>query len=130
MNNELYHYGVKGMKWGVRKDRTTMSGSERRKLKKAASIEKKRTKALDQRTSARYTYKQRKYLSDAELRGRINRLQMERQLKDLSRSSHIQLVTIPTGERAIRKALGYYGAKTILDAAVPGAGQYVKVPKK
>lgn len=130
MNNELYHYGIKGMKWGVRKDRTTMSGSERRKLKKAASIEKKRTKALDQRTSARYTYKQRKYLSDAELRGRINRLQMERQLKDLSRSSHIQLVTIPTGERAIRKALGYYGAKTILDAAVPGAGQYVKVPKK
>lgn len=34
MNNELYHYGVKGMKWGIRK---TANGSEkdsRRMLKK------------------------------------------------------------------------------------------------
>lgn len=132
MNDDriLMHYGVKGMKWGVRKDRTSLPSSERRRLKREASIEKKRTKALDQRTSARYTYRQRKYLSDAELRSRINRLQMEKQLKDLSRSSHIQLITIPTGEKAMRKALGYYGAKTLLDAAVPGAGQYVKIPKK
>lgn len=27
--NELYHYGVKGMKWGVRHDRTSSSGRKK-----------------------------------------------------------------------------------------------------
>lgn len=131
MKNDLYllHYGVKGMKWGVRKDRT-ISSSERRRLKKEASIEKKRTKALDRRSSARYTYKQRKHLTDAELRQRINRLQMEKQLKDLSKNDRFSMITIPTGQQAARKALGYYGAKMLLNKAVPGAGDFVKVPKK
>lgn len=35
MENELYHYGVKGMKWGVRKERISVS---REKIK--ASIDK------------------------------------------------------------------------------------------
>ena len=131
MNDDRYliHYGVKGMKWGVRKDRT-ISSSERRRLKREASIEKKRTKALDRRTSARYTYRQRKHLTDAELRSRINRLSMEKQLKDLSKNDRFNLVTIPTGQQAARKALGYYGAKTVLNKVVPGAGDFVKVPKK
>ena len=34
MENELYHYGVKGMKWGVRKDRASFG--TRRKAKKDA----------------------------------------------------------------------------------------------
>lgn len=132
MNDDRYlmHYGVKGMKWGVRKDRTGLSGSERRRLRQEASIEKKRTKALDRRTSARYTYKQRKHLTDAELRARINRLSMEKQLKDLSRNDRFSMITIPTGEKAARKALGYYGAKTLLNKVAPGAGDFVKVPKK
>ena len=35
MNNELYHYGVKGMKWGVKKSvYKDMTKSQRRKAKK------------------------------------------------------------------------------------------------
>lgn len=30
MNNELYHTGVKGMKWGVRNDKSKSSGTSRR----------------------------------------------------------------------------------------------------
>ena len=34
MNSELYHYGVKGMKWGVRKERqpSTKSRSKKQRL--------------------------------------------------------------------------------------------------
>lgn len=36
-DNELYHYGVKGMKWGVRKSKSTSSGSKINKRKNTSS---------------------------------------------------------------------------------------------
>lgn len=56
-NNELYHYGVKGMRWGVRKKRE--SSSER-----SARIERELSN-----------------MTDEELRNRNNRLNMERQYR-------------------------------------------------
>ena len=100
--------------------------------RRTASIAKKRARAMSVSSSARYTYKQRKYLSDAELRNRINRLNMEKQLKDLSRSDRRSpdFIMMDTGQRAARKALGTYGAKTVLTAAGYGeAAKFIK-PKK
>lgn len=133
MNNDHYlmHYGVKGMKWGVRHDKT-ISGAERRRQRRDASIERKRAKALDQRTSAHYTYKQRKHLSDAELRQRINRLSMEKQLRDLSRTDGYRpnLIMLDNGQKAARQALGKYGAKAALTAiGLGGAADFIR-PKK
>lgn len=44
MDSELMHYGVKGMKWGVRKDRKT-SGSTKSSKKK--TVEAKKTSDSD-----------------------------------------------------------------------------------
>ena len=64
-NNELYHYGIKGMKWGIR-----------------------RTPAQLGHKPAKTTTSQRKSemkkMSDAELRSRINRIQMEKQYMQLT----------------------------------------------
>lgn len=58
--NELYHYGVLGMKWGVRRRRNS-SNVETSKPKKKTLSE----------------------MSDDELRSKLSRLQMEKQYKDL-----------------------------------------------
>lgn len=53
MNNELYHYGVLGMKWGVRKDRS--SGTGRKKTVKSSSD--KKSKASSKKKSQYYIRK-------------------------------------------------------------------------
>lgn len=65
MNNELYHYGVLGMKWGRRKARPTSSKTSRRSKKSKNNDLSK--------------------MSDAELRQKINRMQMEQQYNNLSK---------------------------------------------
>lgn len=133
-NRYLMHHGVKGMRWGVRKDKPSVGASLRARAQtaRANKIERKRAKAMDRSTSARYTYRQRKHLSDDELRARINRLNMEKQLKDLSkgRSSGPEFIMLDNGQRAARQALGKYGAKVALNAVgLGGAADFIR-PKK
>lgn len=56
MDNELYHYGVKGMKWGVRKDRkgSGVIQSIRQKTKKRIADQERRALVEDAKT---VTYK-------------------------------------------------------------------------
>ena len=120
------HHGVKGMKWGVRKDRLRSTRMERRQV----NIERRRAKALDRTTSARYTYKQRKLLSDDELRQRIKRLNMEKQLKDLAKGDGGRMIS--TGRDAAYSAMGKQGAKILLSSLGPegqAAAAFIR-PKK
>ena len=96
MNNELYHYGVLGMKWGVRryqnKNGTLTSAGKKRQPFKIEPHE-DYVKA--------HSKKRVKQMSDAELRSRINRLQMEKQYSELKGTSK--------GKRYVNKVLKIAG---------------------
>ena len=80
-NNELYHYGVLGMKWGVRKDRgggVSKTGRRRKSVKERPPAHEDYKKA--------HSKKSVREMSDAELRSRINRLDMERRYQELNPS--------------------------------------------
>lgn len=101
-NAELYHFGIKGQKWGIRrfqnKDGTrTAAGKRRRKNyiaegAKSIGSKIKNRKAnknqpadhdqLIKSTNAKYLYKHRNELSDAELANRVNRINMENNLRN------------------------------------------------
>lgn len=82
-NNELQHYGIKGMKWGVRRSRAQLGYSSsprkpKKQAQKASSKPQRKVSSKQQRKDAM------KKMSDAELRSRINRIQMERQYMQLT----------------------------------------------
>lgn len=109
----LIHYGVKGMKWGVIRKRVSDSVRnsyhyQKHQLKKRAKIEKARRK---------YSTKTIRGLSDSELRDRINRLELERKYKSLSKND------LRPGHAAVNQILSESGKK-VLTAAAAGLMAY------
>jgi hypothetical protein len=113
--NELYHFGVKGMKWGIRRYQNkngtlTSAGKQRYPVVKSGPYEQNRRineRLLDNKISSGHPTKigdvvrkvndftkpkvmsnksntSIKDMSDAELRQKINRLQMEKQYEKLN----------------------------------------------
>lgn len=83
MTNELTHHGILGMKWGVRrfqnKDGSLTAAGKKRKRQR---LSKKDTYHEDYEKA--HNSKSVKNMSDAELRSRLNRLNMEKQYSQLS----------------------------------------------
>ena len=78
MHNHLQHWGIKGMKWGVRRFRNkngSLTAAGRKRY--SEDIHEDYNKAHDKKSV--------KSMSDAELRARNNRLQMEMQYSNLTK---------------------------------------------
>ena len=73
--HELAHHGILGMKWGIR--RTPAQLEQKKKPRASDSYHEDHRKA--------HSSKKNKFMSDSELRQRINRLQMEKQYSQLTK---------------------------------------------
>ena len=111
-NSELYHYGVLGMKWGVRKSDRQLSS-----VRKKAS---KRGWSEDAKTAREIRTKNVNQMSNAELRKPNERTQLERNYKQLHPS------TVSRGFSAVAKAGAVMGTAL---AIYNNANQISKIGK-
>lgn len=106
MMDELMHYGVKGMKWGIRKARPTSSGKRRGRTNAQRIYESIGGKKKSPTMSPKPAKRSISDMSDEELRSAINRLQMERAYAQLTAKE------ISKGRKFINEVL-YNSAKNV-----------------
>ena len=115
LNDELYHHGIKGQRWGVRRfqneDGTRTAAGKRRRAKEEPDLK----TTLDPKV----LYDNRDKLSDKELNDKLNRLRKENELKKLSESGKKNIVPklVVDGGKAILTAYIIKKGTKILDKA-------------
>ena len=119
MDNELYHHGVKGMKWGVRKTPVRLSsGATRKRKSNTLSLfkKKKTTHKVSSANSSPAQTKSIKDMSDDELRKKIERVQLEQDYLQLDPKA------VSRGKRITKRVMD----DMIVPAAVDIGKQAVK----
>ena len=93
MDNELYHYGILGMRWGIRKSRSGSVGSKKTSKKRMASDDAKDAMSLKKKK----VYE----MSNAELRRLNDRQNLERTYRQNNKSKIAKGVAFVAGAAAL-----------------------------
>lgn len=135
MEYELYHHGIKGMKWGIRRTPAQLGHYfKKRKIakKRKAALEKARqTKAANAKAAARrkeLIEKGRlspKKMTNEELKARMERLRIEKEYNDLV--ANTKKANFSRGHRFVDKFLDSSIDKIAEGAAADIVAQSVKV---
>ena len=139
MDNELRHYGILGMKWGIRRTEAQLAKARGRVSELEDKLNKKTVGKSSSPTNTSSKKKSIKDMSDEELSAKIRRLQMEKQLSDLTKTeakkvskghSFVADVLEKSGKNIATQAVTYGLGIAVNKAFAKVAGEDIVNPKK